>query len=431
MTLRDTGPTTGPPHVVVVGAGPAGLMAAEQMAADHRVTVVDHMASAGRKLLVAGRGGLNLTHSEPLEQFLDRYGPARARLEPAVRAFCPEDLRAWSAGLGQPTFVGSSGRVFPESFRATALLTAWLDRLHRLGVELRLGLRWDGWTDAGPRFRPTGRAAQDAGEEHLQAEASVLPADATVLALGGGSWARTGSDGGWTSVLQAAGIGVAPLRPANCGFTVAWSDHVTSRHAGDPLKNIGLSFGGRVVRGEAMLTDDGIEGTAVYALSGDLRAALDAGRSAVLEVDLRPDLSADALAGRLAARRPKESTTRWLRHAGGLAPVAVALLRDARPDLPEDPGEMARLVRSCPVALTGVAPVDRAISTAGGVHLDEVDEHFMLQARPGTFVAGEMLDWDAPTGGYLLQATFSTAVMAAEGVRVWLAGRPGSAPSEL
>jgi len=404
----DPAPVADRPHVVVVGAGPAGLMAAERLAPDHRVTVVDHMASAGRKLLVAGRGGLNLTHTEPLEQFLDRYGPARGRLEPAVRAFTPDDLRAWSAGLGQPTFVGSSDRVFPESFRATALLAAWLDRLEQLGVELRLGLRWTGWSDDGPTFQTAG------GDE------SVLPAAATVLALGGGSWARTGSDGAWTGTLRAAGVAVADLQPSNCGFTVAWSAYFSERHAGDPLKNVALTFGGRTVRGEAMLSDDGIEGTAVYALSAVLRESLSAGRPTVLQLDLRPDVPADALAARLSARRPKESASRWLRRTAGLPPVAVALLREAVPVLPDDPAEMAGLVRACPVALSGVQPVDRAISTAGGVALDEVDERFMLRRRPGTFVAGEMLDWEAPTGGYLLQATFSTAVAAADGARRWL-----------
>ncbi|MFM7062454.1 MAG: TIGR03862 family flavoprotein, partial [Actinomycetes bacterium] len=263
------------PHVVVVGAGPAGLMAAEQLAPVARVTVVDHMASAGRKLLVAGRGGLNLTHTEPLEQFLDRYGPAREALEPAVRAFTPDDLREWSAGLGQPTFVGSSDRVFPESFRATALLAAWLERLEHLSVELRFGVRWAGWGDGGPLVRTA---------EHDEV---TLPADATVLALGGGSWARTGSDGGWTGVVRDAGIAVADLRPTNCGFTVAWADYFSARHAGDPLKNVRLTFEGRSVRGEAMLSDDGIEGTAVYALSAALRESLHDGRPTTLHVDLR------------------------------------------------------------------------------------------------------------------------------------------------
>jgi len=383
-------------------------MAAERLAPGFRVIVVDHMASAGRKLLVAGRGGLNLTHTEPIEQFLDRYGPARTRLEPAVTAFTPDDLREWSASLGQPTFVGTSDRVFPESFRATALLSAWLERLELLGVELRHGLRWTGWGGTGPRF------TTDDGTE------SELSADATVLALGGVSWARTGSDGAWTETFADAGIEVEPLRPSNCGFTVAWTPYFSERHAGDPLKNVRLTFGDRTARGEAMLTDDGIEGNAVYALSAVLRDSLDAGEPTVLLVDLRPDLSVESLTGRLAARRPKESASKWLRRAAGLPPVAVALLREAQPDLPVDPADMAALVRACPVILTGVQPVDRAISTAGGIAFDDVDQHFMLRARPGTFVAGEMLDWEAPTGGYLLQATFSTAVAAADGVRRWL-----------
>jgi uncharacterized flavoprotein (TIGR03862 family) len=247
-----------------------------------------------------------------------------------------------------------------------------------------------------------------------------VAAGATVLALGGGSWARTGSDGTWVDTFAAAGIEVTPLRPSNCGFTVAWTPHFVERHAGDPLKNVQLTFGDRTARGEAMLTDDGIEGNAVYALSAALRDSLDAGESTVLVVDLRPDLSVEALTHRLAARRPKESTSKWLRRAAGLPPVAVALLRESRPGLPDDPAEMAELVRACPVTLTGPQPVDRAISTAGGISFNQVDDHLMLRARPGTFVAGEMLDWEAPTGGYLLQATFSTAVAAADGVRRWL-----------
>ena len=298
--------------------------------------------------------------------------------------------------------------MFPESFRATALLTAWLERLDEVGVELRFGLRWSGWGEHGPAFR------------EADGTTTEVATDATVLALGGGSWARTGSDGVWADTFAAAGIEVAPLRPSNCGFTVAWTPYFVERHAGDPLKNVQLSFGGHTARGEAMLTDDGIEGNAVYALSSELRDSLDAGSPTVLLVDLRPDLTAGALTDRLGSRRPKESTSKWLRRTAGLPPVAVALLREACRDLPDDPAEMAGLIRACPVPLTGVQPVDRAISTAGGVAFDAVDEQFMLRARPGTFVAGEMLDWEAPTGGYLLQATFSTAVAAADGVRRWL-----------
>jgi uncharacterized flavoprotein (TIGR03862 family) len=388
-------------------------MAAERAATElaslgGRVTVVDHMASAGRKLLVAGRGGLNLTHTEPLDTFLDRYGPARSRLARAIRDFGPDELRAWSAGLGQPTFVGTSDRVFPESFRATALLASWLERLDALGVVFRFGLRWRGWDGAAPWFT-------DATGARL-----TLDADAVVLALGGGSWPRTGSDGTWVADAESAGVRVAPLRPSNCGFVVGWSPHFAERFAGEPLKNIGLTFGGRSVRGEAMVTDDGIEGNAVYALSGTLRDSVEADGSAVLLVDLRPDLSSADLAARLAVRRPKESTSTWLRRATGLAPVAVALLREASVELPHDVGELAELIHACPVVLTAVQPLDRAISTAGGVAFDEVDDDFMLQAHPGTFVAGEMLDWEAPTGGYLLQATFSTAVAAADAAVRWV-----------
>ncbi len=405
----------------VVGGGPAGLMAAERLATfGARVTVHERMPSVGRKLLVAGRGGLNLTHDEPLDQFLDRYGPARARLERAVRAFGPDHLRAWCDGLGQPTFVGSSRRVFPESFRATALLAAWLERLEGLGVQIQVGRRWEGW--AGDRLV----FATDTGGR------VEVHADATVLALGGASWPRTGSDGAWVPVVAGGGVTVQPLRPANCGFVVGWSGHFTSRFAGRPLKNVRLTGGGRSVRGEALLTDDGIEGTAVYALSAELRDAIDRDGSATLLVDLRPDVPEAELARRLGDRRPKESGSSWLRRAGGLRPVAVALLREcAGVRLPDDPAAMARLVTGCPVVLTAAQPIDRAISTAGGVALEEVDDAFMLRRRPGTFVVGEMLDWEAPTGGYLLQATFSTAVAAADGALRWLAGRAAghAAPS--
>ena len=408
--LTDRRPRQDRPTVAVVGGGPAGLMAAEHLAgAGVAVTVYERMPTPGRKLLVAGRGGLNLTHDEPIDGFLDRYGSARTRLTAAVTTFGPTELRAWCDGLGQPTFVGSSRRVFPGSFRANALLAAWLGRLGDLGVELRTGLTWAGWDGGGPVFIDgDGRSVP-------------VPADATVLALGGASWPRTGSDGGWVPIIEEAGIQVVPLRPANCGFVVGWSEHFGGRFAGQPLKNVRLTHDGRSVRGEAMITDAGIEGGAVYALSGQLRDSIDRDGTAVLHVDLRPDLTADALTARLSVRRPKESTSSLLRRAGGLAPVAVSLMREAAgPRLPDDPAALAGLATDCPLELTAAQSIDRAISTAGGISFDEVDDHFMLRRRPGTFVAGEMLDWEAPTGGYLLQATFSTAVAAAEGAIRWL-----------
>ena len=387
------------PTVAVVGGGPAGLMAAEVLAtAGVHVVVLERMPSVGRKLLLAGRGGLNLTHSEPLDVFLDRYGPARPRLEAAIRAFGPDDLRSWCAGLGEEPFVGSSGRVFPAGFRATPLLRAWLARLDALGVELRVRHTWAGPDD------------------------ESVAADATVLALGGASWPRVGSDGAWVAPLTEAGIGVTPLRPANCGFVVDWSDTFRERFAGTPLKNVRLAVGDATARGDAMVTDAGIEGGPVYALSARLRDAIEADGSAVLTVDLRPDVGVEQLALRVARGRAGDSTSNVLRRVG-LAPAAIGLLREATGNRRLEPDELAALAKAVPLLLRAPLPLDHAISTAGGVALDEVDDTFMLRARPGMFVAGEMLDWEAPTGGYLLQATFSTAVAAANGVLAWLSSR--------
>jgi uncharacterized flavoprotein (TIGR03862 family) len=408
-------PTPAAAHVAVVGGGPGGLMAAEVLATGGvSVTVFEHMPSVGRKFLLAGRGGLNLTHSEPLETFLDRYGGARGRLAPAIAAFGPDSLRAWCAGLGEETFVGSSGRVFPSSFRATPLLRAWLRRLDDLGVDIRVRHSWTGWDGGGALL-----VADAAGV------VSPVAADATVLAVGGASWPRVGSTGSWVPAVVDAGVEVAPLRPANCGLRVAWTPAFSERLAGTPLKNVALAHGATVARGDAVVTRDGLEGGAVYAVAASLRDEVEAGGEAVLRLDLRPDLPVGRLADRLRRRRPRDSASTALRRAG-LGPVEVGLLREATANqLPADPGELARLVKRLPVPVTGTASIDRAISSAGGVALGEVDETFMLRRRPGTFVAGEMLDWEAPTGGYLLQATFATAVAAARGVLSWLGAPTG------
>ena len=390
-------------HVVVVGGGPAGLMAAERLAeAGVRVTVYDRMPSLGRKFLIAGRGGLNLTHSEPLERFLGRYAGATPVLGPAVRAWDPAALRAWCAGLGQDTFVGSSGRVFPVGFKATPLLRAWLRRLGRMGVEVRTGWRWTGWDGDALRFSTA------EGDQTVQA-------DAAVLAMGGASWPRLGSDGDWVDAMKAAGVAVAPLRPANCGFLHPWSPVFQERFAGSPLKRITLTFAGETVAGEAVLTRDGIEGGAIYALSRPLRDAIDRDGSATAVLDLRPDLDRAALTARLGG--PGQSMANALRKAG-LSPAAAGLVREVG-----GAGPLADRVKALPLRLVGVQGLDRAISTAGGVGLAEVDASFMLRARPGVFVCGEMLDWEAPTGGYLLQGAFSTGRAAAEGVLGWLRTR--------
>ncbi len=405
------------PSVVVVGGGAAGLAAAEMLGAEASVTLIERMPSPGRKFLLAGRGGLNLTHSEPIERFLSRYGAAEPWLRPAVEAFGPDALRSWCEELGQPCFTGTSGRVFPQAMKASPLLRAWLRRLDRLGVGIRtrcrmVGLEPDALLVEGPD-----------GTERLQP-------DALLLALGGASWARLGSDGGWAPLLEAAGVAVSPFRPSNCGFSTTWSASFRDRHAGVPLKSVGLHFGGVVARGDVVVTRDGLEGGAVYPLSAALRDAIATDGSAGMLLDLRPDLDRDALAARLARVRSRESLSNTLRKALSLSPVATALLReggDVPP--PRDPAALASLVKAVPVVLTAPAPIDRAISTAGGVRREAVDHRFMLRARPGTFVAGEMLDWEAPTGGYLLQASIATGRAAARGTLDWLRRQTDEAAS--
>lgn len=406
-----TDPSSPVRHVAVIGAGPAGLMAAERLArAGVRVTVHERMPSVARKFLMAGRGGLNLTHSEPLEAFLKRYGDEPREVARWIDAFSPAELIAWAEGLGQPTFVGSSGRVFPRAMKASPLLRAWLERLQATGVEVRTRSRWTGWRDGA-------LVLQTPEGERLE------QADAVVLALGGASWPRLGSDGAWRPWLEAAGVEVAPFRPANAGFDVAWSDAFKLRFAGRPLK-AAFSFGGRTVRGEAVISTYGIEGGAIYALSAALRDAIEADGAAVLTVDLKPDLSLERLAERLQRPRGKASLSNHLRKAAGLDSLAIGLMREAG-DPPAQGAALAERVKATPLRLLAMQGLDRAISSAGGVRLDQLDENLMLRRRPGVFVAGEMLDWEAPTGGYLLQASFASGAVAAAGVLSWL-DRPAS-----
>jgi uncharacterized flavoprotein (TIGR03862 family) len=401
--------------VAVIGAGPAGLMAAEVLAqGGARVTVFDAMPSAGRKLLMAGCGGLNLTHSEPLPQFIARYRDASRWLRPAIMAFPPERLRAWSQALGQATFVGSSGRVFPGAFKASPLLRAWLRRLDSEGVQFAFRQRWVRWDERGRLlFQQTdGRG--------------TVEVRATVLAQGGASWPRLGSDGAWADVLAARGVAISPLRPANCGFIVTWSESFRDRYEGQPLKGIAVTFKGQTIRGEAVITRIGIEGGAIYGLSAELREAILEAGEATLRIGLRPDLSVADLSRRLSAPHRKQSFSNVLRKAAQLSPVAIALLQEAaiasgmqRSSLSAT--ELARLINGVPIKLIATTPITRAISTAGGIKFDELDSNFMLRRLPGVFTAGEMLDWEAPTGGYLLQAPFATGAAAGNGALRWLA----------
>ena len=397
--------------VAVVGGGPAGLMAAEALAAGGAtVTVYDRMPSLGRKFLLAGRGGLNLTHSEGLARFLQRYGPAAEKLRPAIEALPPDAVRGWCEALGQATYVGSSGRVFPVAMKASPLLRAWLGRLAGMGVEFRTRRRWMGWDEEGRLiFEASGKEA-------------AVAADATVLALGGASWPRLGSTGDWKELLVAKGVAVAPLVPSNCGFLIDWSESFRGRYEGQPLKRVELSIGGADVRGEALITARGIEGGAVYALSARLREAIATAGTAEMTIDLRPDVSLAGLAARLARPRGKQSLATFLRKAANLSPVEIGLLHEAaHAGLSSlSPMALAALVKAVPLRLTGVAPIETAISTAGGVSWDSVDGHLMLHRLPGVFVAGEMLDWEAPTGGYLLQACLATGALAARGALEWL-----------
>ena len=389
-------------------------MAAQRLAeAGHSVRLFEAQATVGRKFLVAGHGGFNLSNAEEMAGFAGRYGAEAARFEALLHHFSPVELRAWAADLGIETFVGSSGRIFPVAAHKPAdLLRAWLVQLRALGVEILTRHRWLGFVGGtGLRLRN-----ETTGTEFVEEPA------ATVLALGGASWAKTGSDGAWAPRLQQHGAIVVPFAPANCGAEVVWSDFFRRKAGRTPLKNIALQAGqGQPVRGEIMLTEYGLEGSPVYALTPQLRASLAGSGPAVLHLNLKPDLPSAALLAKLQQRPPKVSLADFLRKTLHLAPLVPTLLREADPDIAtRSPEALAALLASVPLPVTGLRPLDEAISTAGGLHFSEVDEHLMLRQRPGTFVAGEMLDWEAPTGGYLLQGCFSTGAWAARGVQQYL-----------
>lgn len=407
------------PRTIVVGGGPAGLMAAEGLSlGGARVEVYDAMPSLGRKFLLAGIGGLNITHAEPYPTFVGRYGERAAQLRPLLDAFGPDALRAWTHELGVETFVGSSGRVFPAEMKAAPLLRAWLQRLRAAGVRLRVRQRWLGW-DAAGRLRFAGPAG-----EHSVA------ADAVVLALGGGSWPRLGSDAAWVALLTARGVPVAPLRPANCGFDCGWSEFLRARYAGAPVKPVALRFtdaaGRRHERvGEFVLTATGVEGSLIYALSAPLRDAIAAAGAVSVELDLAPDRDQAALATALARPRGSWSLAKQLRNRAGITGVKAALLRELlEPAAFAEPRRLAAAIKALPLRLLAPRPLAEAISSAGGVPFEALDRQLMLRELPGVFCAGEMLDWEAPTGGYLLTGCFATGLAAGRGALAWLAQSP-------
>ena len=410
-----------PTRAIVIGGGPAGLMAAEMLASvGQPVDLFDAMPSVGRKFLLAGKGGLNLTHSEPLAIFTTRYGERAGDVARWLEACSPQALRDWAAALGVETFVGSSGRVFPSDLKAAPLLRAWLHRLRGQGVRFHMRERWLGWRDDG-----TLRFAGPGGEHDE-------PAAAVVLALGGASWSRLGSDGAWVSWLEARGVDVAALRPANCGFEVqrpdrtpGWSAHLRERFAGAPIKPVLLRFAGFERQGEFVLSDYGIEGSLVYAASAALRDAIAADGRATLQLDLLPDFDAERVAREVAHPRGSRSLGSHLKSRLGLEGAKMALLHELLPrEQVADAALLAAAVKSLPLTLVATRPIDQAISTAGGVKLEALDDHLMLQALPGVFCAGEMLDWEAPTGGYLLQASFASGRVAGKGAAAWLATTP-------
>ena len=396
--------------VAIIGGGPAGLMAAEIISARGiKVDVYDSMPSLGRKFLMAGKSGLNITHSEPFEKFVSRYGARRPQIEPMLRKFGPDDLRDWTHGLGIETFVGTSGRVFPVGMKASPLLRAWLKRLDASHVTLHLRHQWTG-------FLP---------DKSLQFESPdgivTLKPDATVLALGGGSWARLGSDGAWVNWLRQAGAEVEPLRPSNCGFDVVWSPHFREKFEGHPVKSVVLSFGDFHQQGEFIITKEGVEGSLVYAASALLRDEIDAKGKAVMMLDLAPDRTHEWLAERLSRSRGSRSMGSHLEKAVNIKGVKAGLLREfvSQEDF-SHLQPLAHFIKNLPIPLIATRPLDEAISSAGGVRFESLDKNLMLHAMPGVFCAGEMLDWEAPTGGYLITACMSSGYAAGHGALKWI-----------
>jgi uncharacterized flavoprotein (TIGR03862 family) len=401
--------------IIVIGGGPAGLMAAETaVECGAEVDLYDAMASVGRKFLLAGKGGLNLTHAEPIEEFYSRYGERRAWIEPVLASFGPDRIREWALRLGIETFVGSSGRVFPADLKAAPLLRAWLRRLRQAGVTFHVRHRWCGWDESGAlRFvAPQGPR--------------LIRADAVVFALGGGSWPHLGSDGAWAPMLAERGVSISPLRPANCGFDVDWSEHFRAKYAGHPVKTVGVTaktLAGAVIRrqGEFVITDTGIEGGVVYWVSSYLRDEIAARGFGTLRLDLAPDREVAAIIKELSKPRGKRTMATHLQRRARIEGVKAGLLRElvTKEDF-SDPARLGPAIKSLPLRLLAPRPLTEAISTAGGVAFEGLDERLMIRTLPGLFCAGEMLDWEAPTGGYLLTACLATGRTAGAGAAVWL-----------
>jgi uncharacterized flavoprotein (TIGR03862 family) len=402
-------------RVAVIGGGPAGLMAAEVLASGGvQVDVYDAMPSVGRKFLLAGKGGMNITHSEPYPEFVSRYGTRSAAVGAWLEQFPPQAVRDWIHGLGVGTFVGTSGRVFPADMKAAPLLRAWLHRLRESGVRFHMRHRWLGWRAGALLFAtPDGDAA--------------VQADATILALGGGSWARLGSDGAWTALLAGAKVDIAPLVPSNCGFDVDWSEHFASRHAGAPLSTVAITYldaQGRQVRrqGQFVVTATGIEGSLVYALSAPVRDHIAASGSATIWLDLAPDHSAARVEAEVMRPRGARSMSSHLQSRLGIKGVKAGLLRECLGgEAYTDPAQLAAAIKMLPLVLKRARPIDEAISSGGGVRFEALDHGAMLTALPGVFVAGEMIDWEAPTGGYLLTACVASGRAAGKAAVEWLA----------
>jgi len=403
--------------VAIIGGGPAGLMAAEVIGARGvKVDVYDSMPSVGRKFLMAGKSGLNITHSEPFEQFVSRYEKRRAQIEPLLKIFGPNELQQWVHELGIETFVGTSGRVFPTGMKASPLLRTWLKRLTDSGVTFHLRHKWRG-------FSPEASGGLSVEFETPEGEKVIKP-DATVLALGGGSWSRLGSDGAWVPWLEQAGVRVEALKPSNCGFDVTWSPHFRERFDGHPVKSVVLSFGSFHQQGEFIVTKEGVEGSLIYAASAMIRDEISARGKAVISLDMTPDRSIEWLTEKLSRPRGSRTMASHLEKAAGIRGVKAGLLREflTKKDFASGASteRLASSIKALPIPLIAPRPLDEAISTAGGVTFESLDEYLMIRSLPGVFCAGEMLDWEAPTGGYLLTACFASGYVAGMGVLKWL-----------